>query len=410
MSVRAGMVRIMADGRNRSSAKQARRDARRRKARRRESAARETPDEAPLLDEVREALDGGQPLDLLGLVSMMIEATAPKAAALLRKSDEEDPPSLKELVAAFIDLRTPETTALLTVLGEMLIDDDVLRDSCRRAVETRDDSLPRWLAELAQTTVFRAVRMTHILGDGDELLLAVRLADGQELTCAVNIDHLMLSEVADAFFVPNSIDKVLAVAHASNTDPDTSFIDVDLADARAGLQNALDKSFSLSLPEDSATWPSCRALVQWLAQLMPEGGSTFHVPHEDWAGIRELIKRFFASPAGTPFDYFDHRQLLELCIEDGTGDPLRWSAARLRQLRYGSLAFDDDIPVEVQLDLPELLRAFVPFAHAESEIRLELTAEALTAIDEVADHYRAAVLDEAERQGYFDDDDEGPVG
>jgi hypothetical protein len=394
----------MTDAHKRSSAKQARRDARRRKARRRDSAARETPEEVPLLHEVRQALEDGHPLDLLGLVSMMIMASAPKVSALLRKSDE-DPPSLSGLVGAFSDLRTPETTALLAVLGEMLTDDEVLRARCRSAVETRDDSLPRWLVELARTTVVRAVRMTHILGDGDELLLGVRLVDGQELTCAVNINHLMLSEVADAFFVPDSIDKVLMVAHANNNDPDTSFVDLDLADARAGLQGALEKTFFPSEPEDSATWPSTRALVQWLAQLMPEGGSPFFVRQQDWVEPEELLTRFFASPAGRPFDFFYYRQLLESCIDDGTGDPMRWSAARLMQLRHGSAA-GDDVPVEVQLDLPELLRAYVPFTHAESGIRQELTDEALLAIDEVADQYRAAVLDEADRNGYFDDDDD----
>jgi hypothetical protein len=51
-----------------------------------------------------------------------------------------------------------------------------------------------------------------------------------------------------------------------------------------------------------------------------------------------------------------------------------------------------DVPVDAQLDLPELLYAFVPFAHVESGIRQELT-------------------DEAERDGHFDDDedDERPV-
>jgi hypothetical protein len=77
-------------------------------------------------------------------------------------------------------VQAPETTALLAVLGEMVVDDDVLRVRCRRAVETRDDTLPRWLADLTRTTIVRAVRMTHILGDGDELLRGVRLADGQE--------------------------------------------------------------------------------------------------------------------------------------------------------------------------------------------------------------------------------------
>ena len=145
-------------------------------------------------------------------------------------------PGLDELVTAFIGVQVPETTALLTVLGELIVDDDVLRARCRHEVDVRKDGLPRWLVGLAQTTVHRGVRMSHVLGDGDELLLGVRLADGQEMTCAVHIDHLMMSAVKDAFFVPESVDAVVSVAKASNTDPDTSFVEVGLAEARAELQ------------------------------------------------------------------------------------------------------------------------------------------------------------------------------
>jgi hypothetical protein len=265
----------MADGHKRSE-KQARRDARRRKERRVETSGHATaegatPEEAPLIDEVREALDGGQPLDLLGLVSTLILATSPQPA-VLRPPGAEDPPSLDELIAAFVDVQVPETTALLAVLGELLVDDDVRSGRCRRAVDERRDSLPSWITDLAQTTVHRAVRMTHVLGDGDEVLLGVRLADAQELTCAVTIDHLVGSEVADAFFVPESIDAVLAVAEATNTDPDTTFTDIGLADARAGLRHALDRHVSKVPLQVSDTWPSCRALVYWLARLLPEGG------------------------------------------------------------------------------------------------------------------------------------------
>ncbi|WP_199253696.1 hypothetical protein [Mycolicibacterium mengxianglii] len=377
----------MAGGHKHSGAKQARREARRRKARRRETVVQETPDEAPLIDEVREALDGGQPLDLLGLVSMLIVAATPQRFAALQPPEEERLPSLDELVAAFTEMESPETTALLAALGELLVNEDVLRAQCRRAAQQRHDSLPGWLGDLAQTRVYRAVRMTHVLGDGDELLLGVRLADGQEFTCAAYIDHLWMSEVKDAFFVPDSIDAVLALATASNDDPDTSFAEVDPADARAGLQQALDHDL---LPvAESDTWPSCRALVQWLVTLMPPGGSVLSgLPRPD---TEDVLNRFFASPQGLPFTG-GHRELLRLCIEDGTGDPVRWSEGRLQQLL--SAAVDDVVSADVQLDLPDLLRAYVPFAHAEAGIRQELTAEALAAIDDVADHYRAAVLED----------------
>ena len=74
----------------------------------------------------------------MDLVSMVILATTPKPAELQRP-DDKDLLSLNELVAAFIDVQVPETTALLAVLGE-LVDDDVLRDRCRRAVDARNDT------------------------------------------------------------------------------------------------------------------------------------------------------------------------------------------------------------------------------------------------------------------------------
>jgi hypothetical protein len=381
----------MADSGKRSRAQQARRDARKRKARR--QSERATQDEAPLIDEIREALTG-HPLDLLFMGSMVIEATAPTDTAFLTPPDEEAPPRLDELLAAFIGTRVLETTALLAVLDE-LVDDDLLRTRCRREIDARRDSLPRWLAELADTTVVRTVRMTDVFGDADELLVGLRLADGQQITCAIHVDHLMMSAVRDAFFVPESIDTVLGVATASNTDPDTSFHDMDPAECRARLQYSLQRPPSLLPVQESDTWPSSRSLVRWLVRLMPDGGWNFPVPERVWdTGL--LLDRFFASPLGMSMDDRDHRELLELCIDDGTGDPLRWSEARLRDLLSTVVAFDDEIPVTTQLDLPKLLRAFVPFAHAESGIRPELTTEALAAIDDAADQYRAEVLVEAD--------------
>jgi hypothetical protein len=211
--------------------------------------------------------------------------------------------------------------------------------------------------------------MTHVLGDGDELLIGARLASGHELTCVAHIDHLSSSTIKDAFFVPDSIDRVLSHAKASNIDPDTTFVDTSLADARAWIQHGLDLPL-LTLGSDS--WPDCRTLVQWLVGHMPEGGQKYQAP---WEGesTTELRDQFFASPAGAPFDDSDHRALLEELLQ--AGDPLRWSAARVAQVFTGS--------VGESLDVPELLRAYVSFAHAESGIRDELTAEALAVIDEM---------------------------
>ena len=119
-------------------------------------------------------------------------------------------------------------------------------------------ALPEWIPGLAHIQVYRAVRATHVLGDEDELLIGVQLAGEFELTCVVHLNHNMLSEVDDAYFLPQSIDKALSVAIERNTDPDVSFVDMNLADARAWIAHGLEQSL---LPIDSDTWPDCRALV-----------------------------------------------------------------------------------------------------------------------------------------------------
>jgi hypothetical protein len=385
----------MAERRKRSAVKQARRSARRKKAHQRGFAESQSADEAPLLEEVRAALDNAVPLDLLGLVSTVIAATAPPQSPILLRPPEENPTSLAELVTAFIGVRAPETTALLAALRELVVD-DVLHDRCRREVDLRDDDLPGWLADLAETSVVEVVRMTHVLGDGDELLLGVRFADGQEMTGCVFVDHLANSAVRDAFFVPSAIDAVLAVAQGSNTDPDTTFVDMDLAAARATLGMALERHATMFMPEESDTWPATRALVQWLTRLLPVESSTLSVQQRDSTSEFDVLEQFFASLVGMPFDRPGHRALLLQHSLEGTGDPVRWSAARLRMQLGDEPAYDDTVALGTHLELPELLRAYVPFAHAASGIRQELTVEALAAIDETADEYRAAVVEGAQ--------------
>ncbi|QLL08651.1 hypothetical protein [Mycobacterium vicinigordonae] len=393
----------MSDSRKRRKAKQARRDARRVRAGRR---AYGHDEEFPLVDAVREALASDHPLELLHTVSLIIQATAPPHP-VLADPDEQEVVGLGELIESFITTKLHETTVLLAVLAEML-DNEVLRTRCEREVATRDDELPQWLTDLRLTQVDRAVRMTHILGDGDELMLGVRLPSGYEMTCAAFIDHTLSSEVSDAFFVPASLEEVLDVATRSRTDPDTTFVEMSLADARAWLRRGVEVESLATMLEESDTWPASRPLLKWLTQRLPEGGSGYRPPSLEDAELEALLDKFFATAPGLRFDDVGHRELLRACIAEGTGDPLRWSAVRLGKLPDVLLPADecfDGLSDTVLLDLPDLMRAYVPFAHAESGIRDELTAEAQAAIDELEPEYRELVLEDARYLNEYDDQD-----
>ncbi|MCV7322331.1 hypothetical protein [Mycolicibacterium confluentis] len=379
----------MNDKRRAHRAKQARRDVRRARRRDQESLADPT-----LTDAIRSAL-AKHPADLLSAASLLIDAATPERFPWPTPSGRATP-SLDNVLNALCGARSRETTALLAVIAELLADDPEPQLRCRREVAQRGDHLPRWIRALPQAEAYRAVRRTHVLGDVDELVLGVRLGGGHELTVSVLIDHLLLSGVADAGVVPEPIDE--ALARVVETSTDTEVVEMNLADARAWIEEALARP---TFAPKTETWPLYRALVQWVVSRLPEGGAR-RSPAMGWVAAEELCTDFFASGLAAPFTASDHREVLWELFETGSGDPVRWSAARVEQalggIRYGG----DFTPLEVALDVPDLLRAFIPYAHAQSGIHDEFTSQAIAAIDELRLGYRRKVLRQANNWEFGD--------
>jgi hypothetical protein len=373
----------MSDKRRARRAKQVRRDARRAKKRVAESSTDTT-----LRDAIRSALAGGHPLSLLSMASMAIHVAKREPLTSL-KSGQCDPSRLDNILTGLIGVQDRETTALLAVIAELLVDDPTRQLRCRREVAERRDHLPRWITALPRVDVYRAVRRTHVLGDVDELVTGMRLGGGHELTVAVRIDHNLWSSVVDAGAAPEPIDEALARVAESSTDTDV--IEMSLADARVWIEDALNKP---TLTPETDTWPLYGALVQWLVCRLPEGGEG-RSPVEEWQSNEELCDGFFATDSAAPFTDPSHRELLLELFETGTGDPLRWSAARVDQAIGGTIYSDDSFPLEVALDVPDLLRAFIPYAHAQSKIRDELTTQTLAVVDALRSSYKREVLRQA---------------
>ena len=287
----------MSDGRRRRRAKKARRDIRRAKARDRTSR-----DIASFVDVVRGALNCGHPLGLPEFGQPLDSHDEPDPFSKLG-SGKPEPIDLDDLIVGLRRVQEREITALLAVLAELTSGET--QDCFRREVVVRNDSLPQWISGLARIEVHRVVQATHVLGDEDELLIGVQLTEGYELTCVVHLDHNMLSKIDDAYFVPESIDKVLSGATDRNTDPDVSFVDMSLADARAWIDHGLEHAL---FPRTSDSWPDCRALVEWLTLHLPEGGAKFETREWDyrhsWSWSADslpprLVRRSTASNANT---------------------------------------------------------------------------------------------------------------
>ena len=361
----------MNEARRRRAAKQDRRDARRALKHR-----RVTADESVLIATIRSAL-AGHPLGLLELASFFV--------SMFPRGER----SLADAVNGLAAWQCRETTALLAVVGEMLIDDEALRERCRQEVAKRHDHLPKWIVGLRQVQVNRAVRRADVLGDGDELFVGLVMANSTELTLGVTLDHDVLSSVTDLALLAEPIDE--AVARQLEThDPTVSFVPMGLADARTWVDDGLRWSAHLQRSK-SAEWREALPIVKWVLAQLPDGGCGYQRPEWEEDVADDLLDAFLSSPAGAPFADVDYRVLLRGLWDTGCGDPLRWSASRISGI-LRSRFNDYDLPLEIALDAPALLRAFVPFAHGRSGIAQHLTDEAIATIDRLSLGFRRELL------------------
>ena len=275
--------------------------------------------------------------------------------------------------------------------------------------------------------------MVHVLGDGDNIILAVRFPDRQELSVVVYIDHNLGTVVKDAFVVPGPITELLDLMRSKLADPDVEWLEVGLPDARAKIVEAMNHGDRMLPPLETDSWPACQPIVEWLARLLPEGGTGYI--RSEWSdkAQRQLTKRFFSSSEGVPLDDRDHRQLFQSLLWFGTGygpgDPMRWSPVTVEMLLADWIPRKIVADAEYLAKAPDLVRSFIRFCHAERGIRSELTRETLAAVDDWEPEYQrvirsprpqgpAALLvamgvldpdgpwDEDEDEDEWDDDDE----
>jgi hypothetical protein len=237
--------------------------------------------------------------------------------------------------------------------------------------------------------------MVHVLGDGDDVFVAVHLPGGHHMSVVAYIDHNLGTVVKDAFVVDQPLDQVLTVMRKKVDDPDTTFSDLDPADARARITDAIDSGARTFPPFETDSWPACRPLVEWVVRLLPPGGVGYQRPEWDDEALAGLTEDFWASSFAHGLDDPDYRSLLDDLLWFGSGygpgDPLRWSPVAVE------LLLADWIPRKIVADVdyltkaPTLLRAFIRYCHHQRRIRPSLTTETLAAVDRWEPDYQETI-------------------
>jgi len=354
------------------------------------------PHDQDLFQTLRRGLRSNQPLDLLATVSGLLEVTDPRSRDPFDRTEQRM--KRADLVDSFIETRFAETTAALTAMLALGLD-DVLGARVRRELSARKHPLPAWLVSLDQAQIDDDVwLMTHVLGDGDDYLLGVTLPTGDPLSALVYVDHNMGTIVKDAFLVPEPLEDFALTVGKLIDDPDQTLTRTDAASARAVVEAAIADGSRLYPPVTSDSWPMCRPLVEWMLRMLPAGGVAPEVREWSEEEIAAISDEFFASPYGAAIDGTDERNLLDSVLWFGTsystGDPWRWSAVTVEML------LADWFPRKVVADpeylakLPDVVRAYIRFCHARNDIRADLTQETLAAVDAWEPQYLTLIRSE----------------
>ncbi|WP_062287499.1 hypothetical protein [Demequina phytophila] len=370
-------------------------------------AAHESPDEnardqdpraEELLSGVSEALRADTAIHLIQLVSTIIEVTDPRGSSvdLLGGGDSEsdtDRISREGLVDSFIGTPFAETTALLTVMSQMLPPTDSAHAAIAEELAHRRHPLPLWLRDLAAGRVEVAVaRMTESAGDGENCVLGARFPSGDAFTDVIFIDHNLGSAVKGAFLLDVSQEELLARVKAGEfgTDEAGYVREWDAAAARATVTAAIERARETPGMIEDQEWPELRPATEWLLSLLPDGGvaeADREWTQDDLDALKAefLASDEFAAPEGFADDEDDGTILdLDLILQFGAsanvGGPLRWSpiVAEIFLLDW----MPNVVPVgyeEVE-EVPTLLADFVRFVHRREGVDQDLTDEVLLAI------------------------------
>lgn len=349
-----------------------------------------------LLRMIAGALDSGHPLDLLSTASTMMDALDARNTRIgdPAKSAMGDRPTLAELSRSLLDAEAPQTDALVSAFA-LLSPDTAVNTRIRAELVARRAVVPGWIRQLATDShPYRAFLSDHILGDGENIILGVRLPRNRELTFIIYIDHNLGTVVKDAFARDVTIAEVIG---RFTSDPEMTaegfrVAELSLADVRARVSEAIENGAVTFPPFVTESWPGERPLLEWILRSLPTGGTGYSRSEFSEAQLNRMRTGFFGSDFGAEFAGDDDSHMLvdalmSFGIDYGPGDPLRWSSVAVEIVLMDWLPRKLMAPASVLSEVPRLLRAFIRYSHSVRKIPAELTSHTLRGVDQFEPAY-----------------------
>ena len=351
------------------------------------------PDQVELLQRVKRALQHSEPLPILDFVSAITWLMTKPADPFSRDEHARRAMTYDELIESFMEVKSIETSAILAVVSATS-PNEILQARIRRELVARRHPIPGWLRSL-DLTVTRTMRMTEVFGDGEDILIGLRMGPRHEATILVFVEHNAGTIVKDAYVSDQPMSIVETAILGTDEAAEMIFTDIEPAEARAKIEEAIERGAMTWPPYETDTWPACRPLLEWVLATMPTGGAGWVRPEWSDRDKGMLSDDFFASVHGTGLDDVDHRSLLDsfiwFCTDYGPGDPLRWSVLSAEILLLDWIPRKIMAPVDYLDKAPGLLCAFVRYAHERQGLQTHHTREVLEAIDRFSPDYEKLI-------------------
>jgi hypothetical protein len=313
--------------------------------------------------------------------------------------DDDDRVPLGALVESFIGTPYAETTAALHVIAALLPDElDAAR--MRRALASRRHPVPEAVRGVREIAVERAAKIGDDLGDGDNIILGLAWPGIGGVTAVVYVDEAFGTRVKDVFLVPEPFDDVVERYRellAENGRRTSELAEISTADARAGIQSAIDSGDAPDAPlvpedwtgpdGDPVGWPASRPFVEMLLRRMPGGGtSVLTSSTQPGMSVVDAVQGFLSSPESGGLTAVDDVEEAALMLAGDAaafgGHPLRWSPVQVELALTQRLPWSREA-TDAALDaVGRVLPAFVRYAHSRLDVSPEATAETLAAVDE----------------------------
>lgn len=379
---------------------------------------------APPLDGVLSALVGfehigdASPLD----IEVRISTFLAELGAGAPYDDDGEEPSHEELVNGLVEvcLHHLESDPPRVLLDFLWVVDAFglgylhwpLHDRLRASAVP---SSPAWAWAVGNAEITGTHLVTHELGDGFDVAITARHPGAErDHVVAVYIDanldgmakDLLVHDDADAFIQMSSDEPGMVVAAVAP------------AVAAATIDEAVDKTFAVgALAPVAEQFAALYSVVEhYVAKLAP-GSAPIAVPAPATADDQAvLVDRFLAEPAGS--GHTEDQELLldalEFVVDELGGDPLRWTPVVVHLVAVGWLPLSLH-GAEASSRFTEVLRAFIPWAHAAKGWGTRYVDDALSVLDlgsgstdDGGGVGRVAVLEEAVAAG-IDLDDEAAL-